>query len=321
MTYSAKIIVDIEYLRGNQRVIRNNLVIGRIPIMLRSNRCHLYNKSEAELAKLNECPLDPGGYFITRGTEKVILIQEQLSKNRMLVELDRNGLMSCHVTSSTHATKTKTVVGEKAGKYYLKHNSLNEDIPIAIIFKGLGITSDQEMIQLIGLEDYIMETLTPCIYEAHSLQVFTQLQALNYIGTRVKTTMNKKSDEYRRKTKAQEGRDLLVKIVVAHVPVNEDNLKMKAVYIAVMLRRIIMAKIGKINEDDRDYYGNKRLELAGQLIALLFEDLFKRLNSELQSIAEKTIPKQRAAQFDIVKHMRQDLITNGLVNAISTVIL
>jgi DNA-directed RNA polymerase III subunit RPC2 len=37
-------------------------------------------------------------------------------------------------------------------------------------------------------------------------------------------------------------------------------------------------------------------------------------------IADKTIPKQKAAQFDIVKHIRQDLITNGLVNAISTVI-
>lgn len=36
-------------------------------------------------------------------------------------------------------------------------------------------------------------------------------------------------------------------------------------------------------------------------------------------IADKTIPKPRAAQFDIVKHMRQDQITNGLVQAISTV--
>ena len=69
---------------------------------------------------------------------------------------------------------------EKNGKYYLKHNSLSEDIPIAIIFKGLGITSDQEIVQLIGLEEYIMETLTPCIYEAHSHQVFTQIQVKNY---------------------------------------------------------------------------------------------------------------------------------------------
>ena len=34
--------------------------------------------------------------------------------------------------------------------------------------------------------------------------------------------------------------------------------------------------------DDRDYYGNKRLELAGGLLALLFEDLFKRLCSDLR---------------------------------------
>jgi DNA-directed RNA polymerase III subunit RPC2 len=58
---------------------------------------------------------------------------------------------------------------------------------------------------------------------------------------------------------------------------------MKALNVAVMLRRTILAKLGKIQCDDRDYYGNKRLELAGQLIALLFEDLFKRFNSEVLS--------------------------------------
>ena len=43
------------------------------------------------IPKLNECAYDPGGYFVTRGQEKVILIQEQLSKNRMIVEVDRTG--------------------------------------------------------------------------------------------------------------------------------------------------------------------------------------------------------------------------------------
>lgn len=54
-------------------------------------------------------------------------------------------------------------------------------------------------------------------------------------------------------------------------------------------------------------------------MSLLFEDLFKKFNSELKKIADQIIPKQRAAQFDVVKHMRQDQITNGMVNAISTV--
>ncbi len=43
---------------------------------------------------------------------------------------------------------------------------------------------------------------------------------------------------------------------------------MKAVYAVVMVRRTILAKQWKIDTD-----GIKRLELAGQLISLLFEDL------------------------------------------------
>ena len=54
------------------------------------------------------------------------------------------------------------------------------------------------------------------------------------------------------------------------------------------------------SRDAQDYYGNKRLELAGQLISLLFEDLFKRFNSELKRNADMVLSKpNRAAAFDI----------------------
>jgi DNA-directed RNA polymerase beta subunit len=43
---------------------------------------------------LQECPYDPGGYFIVKGVERVILMQEQLSKNRVIIEEDpKVGLM------------------------------------------------------------------------------------------------------------------------------------------------------------------------------------------------------------------------------------
>jgi hypothetical protein len=44
----------------------------------------------------------------------------------------------------------------------------------------------------------------------------------------------------------------------------------------------------------RDYYGNKRLELAGGLMSLLFEDLFKRLCSDLKRQADAILSKVRA---------------------------
>lgn len=59
---------------------------------------------------------------------------------------------------------------------------------------------------------------------------------------------------------------------------------MKATYTALMVRRVIQAQGDTKVIDDRDYYGNKRLELAGSLLALMFEDLFKRFNWEVRMI-------------------------------------
>lgn len=59
----------------------------RLPVMLRSCICLLHGKTPAQMQALGECPQDPGGYFIVKGTERVILMQEQVSKNRIIVEV------------------------------------------------------------------------------------------------------------------------------------------------------------------------------------------------------------------------------------------
>ena len=78
------------YYKETEIVRKKGLKIGYIPVMLRSQICCLANKTHAEMAQLGECPLDPGGYFIVKGTERVLLMQEQLSNNRIIVELDMN---------------------------------------------------------------------------------------------------------------------------------------------------------------------------------------------------------------------------------------
>lgn len=314
MTYSAPITVDIEYTRGKQRIVRHNLPIGRMPIMLRSSNCVLTGKSPAELAALNECPIDPGGYFVANGTEKVILIQEQLSKNRIIVEADKKGTIGCSVTSSTAERKSRTNIVTKGNKFCLKHNALSEDVPVVVVFKAMGIECEQEIVQLVGCEDDVISTFAPSLEECHKLHIYSQLQALQYLGSKVR----QRATWGKSRTKVEEARELLAGVMLAHVPVIKYDFKPKCVFLALMVRRVILACSDEANVDDRDYYGNKRLELAGQLLSLLFEDLFKRFNNELKKIADQTIPKPRAAQFDIVKHMRQDQITNGLVHAISS---
>ena len=58
-----------------------------------------------------------------QGTEKVILIQEQLSKNRVLVDLDRQGNVVASVTSHTTERKVKTNLATKHGRLLLQHNA------------------------------------------------------------------------------------------------------------------------------------------------------------------------------------------------------
>ncbi|CDS14512.1 Putative DNA-directed RNA polymerase [Lichtheimia ramosa] len=319
LTYAANIYVDVEYTRGKQIVKRKNVNIGRLPVMLRSSNCVLTGRSEAELARMKECPLDPGGYFVVKGTEKVILVQEQLSKNRIIVEVDKKGNVVANVQSSTHERKSKTAIFVKNNKIYLKHNSIAEDIPVVIFMKALGIQSDQEIVQMVCGNDHdLNDAFSINIEEASKMRIFTQLQALEYIGGKVK--VNRKMTAVR-KTLAEEALEVLATVILSHIPVENLNFREKSIYAAVMVRRVLVAMGDEVSVDDRDYVGNKRLELAGQLLSLLFEDLFKKFNSDLKLAADKVLKKQnRTQEFDIFNQLilHGDHITGGFVRAIST---
>ncbi|AJU09734.1 Ret1p [Saccharomyces cerevisiae YJM1460] len=317
MTYSAPIYVDIEYTRGRNIIMHKDVEIGRMPIMLRSNKCILYDADESKMAKLNECPLDPGGYFIVNGTEKVILVQEQLSKNRIIVEADeKKGIVQASVTSSTHERKSKTYVITKNGKIYLKHNSIAEEIPIAIVLKACGILSDLEIMQLVcGNDSSYQDIFAVNLEESSKLDIYTQQQALEYIGTKVKTMRRQKL------TILQEGIEAIATTVIAHLTVEALDFREKALYIAMMTRRVVMAMYNPKMIDDRDYVGNKRLELAGQLISLLFEDLFKKFNNDFKLSIDKVLKKpNRAMEYDALLsiNVHSNNITSGLNRAIST---
>lgn len=51
-------------MKGREPIEEKDILIGRMPIMLGSNKCNLSGKTEAEIYKYGECPYDPKGYKI-----------------------------------------------------------------------------------------------------------------------------------------------------------------------------------------------------------------------------------------------------------------
>lgn len=87
-----------------------------------------------------------------------------------------------------------------------------------------------------------------------------------------------------------------------------------------MVRRLLLVQGSPELCDDKDYIGNKRAEAAGQMLALLFEDLFKKFNTELKKEIDATIKKYtvKGMDYDVTKLMNTNSITLGLVNSLSS---
>ncbi|KAL4563722.1 hypothetical protein LXL04_027767 [Taraxacum kok-saghyz] len=322
MTYSAPICVDIEYCNGSyghivHPQVKKGVVIGRMPIMLRSSHCVLFGKDEEELAKLGECPLDPGGYFVVKGNEKVILIQEQLSKNRIIIDKDKKGCIQASIMSSTSMTKAKTTLVMEKEKIYLNLNSFTSKVPIMVVMKAMGMETDQEVVQMLGRDPQYAALLLPSMEDCSNLGIYTRKQALAFLDKKHRKWNNSNNSNNRKDDGGALG--VLRDIFIATIQVKDDDFHRKCAYVVVMLRRMMDAYLNKDALDDKDYIGNKRLELSGTLMALLFEDLFKTMNTGLVAYSDNLLNKSsRSTKFDISQHISREDITNGLERSLST---
>ena len=73
---------------------------------------------------------------------------------------------------------------------------------------------------------------------------------------------------------------------------------------------------GRRELDDRDHYGNKRLDLAGPLLAFLFRGLFRTLIKEMRMYAQKFIDKGK--DFNVELAFKMSTISDGLKYSLAT---
>lgn len=135
------------------------IVIGRIPIMLRSSKCYLTNMTPLERIKAGECEKDEGGYFIVKGKERVLIAQLRGIYNVPKVIEQKQGEKFKTIAEirsmseeTGHSALVKAMIGSDNRTIVFSIPYIKDNIPIGIVFKALGYVDDYEIRDLIGID-------------------------------------------------------------------------------------------------------------------------------------------------------------------------
>ncbi|KAL9066889.1 MAG: hypothetical protein Q9157_006992 [Trypethelium eluteriae] len=299
--------------------------IGKLPVMLKSKICVLRNLPNDRLYAFQECPFDQGGYFVINGSEKVLIAQERSAANivqvfhkkqsatpyvaeiRSALEKGSRLISSMQVKLYGKSTDMQNLIGQSimATLPYVK-----ADVPVGIIFRALGIVADEDILNHIIFDKsdtQMMEKLRPILSDAWSIQ--DRDIALDYIGKRCNQSGT-------REKRIRYAKDILQKEFLPHISQQEGSETRKAFFLGYMIHRLLQCALGRREEDDRDHFGKKRLDLAGPLLASLFRTLFQRLTKDVYQHLQKAIETNK--EFSITLAVKSVHITNGLRYSLST---
>jgi DNA-directed RNA polymerase II subunit RPB2 len=300
--------------------------LGYVPIMLRSLFCVLSDKDDADLGDLGECIYDQGGYFVINGSEKVIIAQERLSNNHVYAFKKKQPAKfswvietRSQVENSTRPVSTLYLqMYQKGGRGAIEGNQIRStlpyirtDIPVVIIFRALGYVADRDIIEHVvydSTDGEMMDLFRPSLEEAFVIQ--RQEVALDFIGRRGSARDVTKDDRIRYASA------ILQKEVLPHVGTEEYCETKKGFFMGYAVHKLLSCKLGRSDEDDRDHFGKKRLDLAGPLLGGLFRLLFRKLTTDVRRHLQRCLDEGKV--FNIGTAIKSNHITDGLKYSLAT---
>ena len=328
LTYEAPLTLEFIPVKDEVEYDPEEVRIGELPIMIKSKACALYrSKVEGhkghelsdeeyieELQNMQEDPLDPGGYFISNGTERVLITVEDLAPNRVLVEKSsRYGrdIEVAKVFSQREGYRALTVVEKKKdGMLMVSLPTTYGQIPLMILLRALGMENDEEIVDVISvdpkMEPYILANIEEC---ANEYGITTKEEAVAYLG---KKFAGGQAKEYRiKRVEALMDRNLL-----PHLGNDTTDRLTKAIFMARMGMAVLELALGKREPDDKDHYANKRLKLAGDLMEDLFRVAFTALCKDLKYQIERIHAKGK--EIKISSSLRSDVLSQRIHHALAT---
>ena len=320
LTYAAPLYIDFEYsFNSENTVIERRICVGKIPIMLGSKYCHLYGRSKSERTALNECPCDRGGYFIVKGSEKVIISQERPVENTIscFEESDPNKPTECRAEVKSTIDQrffpikvavvrlTKYQEPTSKDKNVIKGHKLivslpygRRPVPLFIIYKAFGVLSDKDVFDYI-VDDEIRDNqdfinlLKPSALEAHS--VLTQADAIRYVANSININIAEKTVQEKQEERSKKP-DSEIEDDVQNA---NDIFRMK--YASDLLNREFLPHVGN--------NPNKKLHFLSLMVQkLLKAKLNRKLFSDRDKLTNKRLDLPGNLLFQIFRHYFQKML-------------
>ncbi|KAG5914999.1 DNA-dependent RNA polymerase II [Claviceps capensis] len=314
---------------GKSEDWKNMVFVGKLPIMVKSKICHLSRETDESLFTVNECPYDQGGYFVINGSEKVLIAQERSAAN--IVQVFKKAQPSPYTYTAeirSALEKGSRLISSLQLKLYGKGDSarggfgqtihttlpfVKSELPIAIVFRALGVVSDEDILNHICYDrndSQMLEMLRPCIEEAFCVQ--DREVALDFIGKRG----NRDQAGLGREKRVRVAKDILQKETLPHISQTEGSETRKAFFLGYMVHKLLQCALGRREADDRDHFGKKRLDLAGPLLAKLFRGIVRRMNNELSNYLRRCVEGNR--HFNLAVGIKPGTLSNGLKYSLAT---
>ena len=311
VTYAAPIYITSSVIEDNKVLETRDIRIGNIPVMIKSGMCILSPFDDNKLIDHGEDPRDPGGYFIINGSERVIVGLEDLSYNKIIVERDtvsNNLVYKAKVYSSIVGYRSKLeLLMKNDGLIVARIPGSPVDIPIITLMRALGVESDKDVASTVSLVDDISNELEASFEKSSS--VLTSKDAIVYISKRIAPGMLEEFQIKRAET-------LLDWSLLPHLGKHPENRKEKARFLGEASCKLLELKLGWIQPDDKDHYGNKVVKFAGQMLADLFRTAFRSLIRDMKYQLERS--GQKRGINAVAAAVRPGIISDKLNNAIAT---
>ena len=311
LAYAAPVALEMTPIIDGREQDTELVYIGNIPVMLKSKLCFLSQLSREELIAAGEDPDDPGGYFVVNGSERVIVAMEDLAPNRVIIDLDDKGtspVYQAKIFSTTVGFRARIELKLKADDaIYVSMPGVPTEIPFVVIMRALNLEKDKDIAEAVSLDKDLQKELGPSFEKA--IGVDTPQDAILFIGNRV---AHGQVEEYR----LQKAETALDKNFLPHLGRTEKQRKDKAIFLGEMASSVIQLKMGRRQQDDKDHFKNKRLRLAGPLLADLFRVAFRNLTRDIKYQLERIGVK--GPIITVSAAVRPGIITERFQHALAT---